>query len=100
MLEEAERDRSDRTPKMALLLYSRRGCHLCETAEDLLAAWRCAVEVIDVDADAVAAATYGHRVPVLVRDGAVVMEGRFDDAGIARLLAGHGPPAPEIRGPD
>jgi glutaredoxin len=76
---------------MPLLLYSRRGCHLCEAAEDLLAAWRCAVEVIDVDLDTATVATYGHRVPVLVRDGAVVMEGRFDDAGIARLLEGSGP---------
>lgn len=83
---------------MSLMLYSRRGCHLCEAAEDLLAAWGCAIEVVDVDADAVAAASYGNRVPVLVRDGAVVMEGRFDDAGVARLLAGRGPSAPEVRG--
>lgn len=83
---------------MALLLYSRRGCHLCETAEDLLAAWRCAVEVIDVDADPGVAAAYGDRVPVLVRDGAVVMEGRFDDAGIVRLLAEQERPSPGFRG--
>jgi len=83
---------------MALLLYSRRGCHLCEEAEDLLAAWRCAVEVIDVDADAAAAAAYGDRVPVLVRDGAVVLEGRFDDAGIAGLLEGPGPSPAGVRG--
>lgn len=83
---------------MSLLLYSRRGCHLCDTAEDLLAAWGCAVEVVDVDADAAAAASYGNRVPVLVRDGAVVLEGRFDDAGIAQLLAGPGPSPPGVRG--
>lgn len=93
-----DRHRPDRTPNMGLLLYSRRGCHLCEAAEDLLAAWRCAVEVIDVDADVAAAAEYGHRVPVLVRDGAVVLEGRFDDAGIARLLEGRGPPSPGFKG--
>ncbi|MFM7242954.1 MAG: glutaredoxin family protein [Planctomycetaceae bacterium] len=83
---------------MGLLLYSRRGCHLCEAAEDLLAAWRCAVEVIDVDVDPATAAAYGDRVPVLVRDGAVVLEGRFDDAGIARLLGDRGPSSPEFRG--
>jgi glutaredoxin len=83
---------------MPLLLYSRRGCHLCEAAEDLLAAWGCVVEVVDVDADAAAAASYGTRVPVLVRDEAVVLEGRFDDAGIARLLAGPGPSPPGVRG--
>jgi glutaredoxin len=98
MVEGPDRSRPDRTPKMPLLLYSRRGCHLCEMAEDLLAAWRCAVEVIDVDADAAAAAAYGNRVPVLVHDGAVVMEGRFDDVGIARLLEGLEPPSPGFRG--
>lgn len=85
-----------RTSRPQIVLYSRRGCHLCEVAEDLLVAWRCAVEVIDVDLDAATVAAYGNRVPVLVRDGAVVMEGRFDDADITRLLEGPGPSA-EVR---
>ena len=72
---------------MALVLYSRRGCHLCDEAEDLLAARRCRVDVVDVDADAAAVAAYGDRVPVLLRDGTVVMEGRFDEPTLARLLA-------------
>lgn len=76
---------------MVLVLYSRRGCHLCEAAEDLLTAWGCEVEVIDVDADALTATTYGDRVPVLIRDGAVVLEGRFDDAAIAGLMDAPGP---------
>jgi glutaredoxin len=74
-----------------LVLYSRRGCHLCDEAEDLLAAWRCPVDVVDVDADAATVAAYGDRVPVLVRDGTVVMEGRFDEPTLARLL-GSAPP--------
>ena len=71
---------------MGLVLYTRRGCHLCEEAEDLLATWRCRVDVIDVDADAATAAAYGDRVPVLLRDGSVVMEGRFDEPRLTRLL--------------
>lgn len=76
---------------MALVLYTRRGCHLCEDAEDLLAARRWNVDVVDVDGDPAAVAAYGLRVPVLLRDGEVVMEGRFDELRLARLL-GASPP--------
>lgn len=75
---------------MRWLLYTRRGCHLCEQAEDLLASWRVPVELVDVDADAPALAAYGTRVPVLVRDEVVVMEGRFDERELATLLRGRG----------
>ncbi|MBM4011323.1 MAG: glutaredoxin family protein [Planctomycetes bacterium] len=71
---------------MAWLLYTRRGCHLCEEAEDLLAVWRVKVELVDVDSDAAALAAYGARVPVLVRDGTVVLEGRFDERAVATLV--------------
>ncbi|MFM7412985.1 MAG: glutaredoxin family protein [Planctomycetota bacterium] len=71
---------------MAWLLYTRRGCHLCEEAEDLLAVWRVKVELVDVDSDAAALAAYGARVPVLVRDGTVALEGRFDERAVATLV--------------
>jgi hypothetical protein len=70
---------------VAWLLYSRRGCHLCEVAEDMLGP---AVVVIDVDADPATRERFGLRVPVLEVDGLVVAEGRFDEAAIARLRAG------------
>jgi glutaredoxin len=72
------------------VLYSRRGCHLCEAAEDIVVAHRSDVVVIDVDRDAQARARFDLRVPVLEIDGAVVVEGRFDEATIARLAAGQG----------
>lgn len=70
------------------VLYSRRGCHLCEAAEDIVLAYRSDVVVIDVDRDAPAGARFDLRVPVLEIDGVVVVEGRFDEATIARLAAG------------
>lgn len=75
---------------MAFVLYSRRGCHLCEEAEDLLAAYGQHFTVVDVDTDEPARAVFGLRVPVLEIDGVTVMEGRFDEAALAVLLARHG----------
>jgi len=58
---------------MNVLLYTRRGCHLCEAA---------------------ALARYDLRVPVLEIDGRVVLEGRFDERSLAAALAAAG----EVRG--
>jgi len=44
------------------------------------------VEIIDVDGESDLQSRYGDRVPVLVADGTVVMEGRFDEPELARLL--------------
>ena len=73
---------------MVLLLYTRRGCHLCEAAEDMVAAHARAasVEIIDVDGESDLQRLYGLRVPVLMSGGTVVMEGRFDEPALARLL--------------
>jgi glutaredoxin len=73
---------------MVMVLYTRRGCHLCEAAEDMVAAHAlsAAVEILDVDADPLLQQRYGLRVPVLTADGTVVMEGRFDEPALARLL--------------
>lgn len=75
---------------MVLLLYTRCGCHLCEAAEDMLAAYGPAIvtELVDVDADPATQHRYGDRVPVLTVDGAVVLEGRFEEAAVAGLLNG------------
>jgi glutaredoxin len=71
---------------MRIVLYSRRGCHLCERAEDLLLCHRPAAEVVDVDATAELAARYGLRVPVLEVDGVAVLEGGFDARSLVARL--------------
>jgi glutaredoxin len=79
---------------MNVLLYTRRGCHLCEAAEDLLAGRPIELQLIDVDREAEALARYDLRVPVLEIDGRVVLEGRFDERSLAAALAAAG----EVRG--
>jgi glutaredoxin len=71
---------------MRVVLYSRRGCHLCEQAEDMVATLWPAVAVVDVDAHSGDQDRFGLRVPVLEIDDAVVMEGRFEEAVLIRLL--------------
>jgi glutaredoxin len=73
---------------MVFSLYTRRGCHLCEAAEDMLAAYAstATVELIDVDAHPDLERLYGSRVPVLTADAVVVLEGRFDEATLAGLM--------------
>lgn len=71
---------------MRIVLYSRRGCHLCEQAEDMLQWHAAAAEIVDVDTSADLVAKYGLRVPVLEIDGAVALEGRFDEPSLRRAL--------------
>ncbi len=60
-------------PPRRVTLYTRSGCHLCETAAAVLAAERerswFALEVVDVDRDLELAGRYGVRVPVVAIDG-------------------------------
>lgn len=72
---------------MAILLFTRRGCHLCELAEDLVNLHRSDVRLVDVDADQADADRYGLRVPVLEIDGVVAVEGRFDEPRLVAALA-------------
>ena len=74
---------------MKIRIYSRQGCHLCERAIDLVESFRDDSEVIDVDSDPELIAQYGHRVPVIEIDGQSVLEGRFDESNVRRVLAEH-----------
>ena len=73
---------------MQIVLYSRRGCHLCERAEDMLASRTAKMSVVDVDSSADLAREFGTRVPVVEVDGRVVIEGRFDEPELLARLAG------------
>lgn len=79
---------------MAAVLYTRRGCRLCEEAEDLLVHHGWNVDLVDVDADVTLRARFGDRVPVLEVDGRVVAEGRFDEATLP-ARDGTNPPSPD-----
>jgi glutaredoxin len=73
---------------MELLLYTRRGCHLCEAVEELLVCQTPAARIVDVAGDPALEAEYGLRVPVVVIDGRVVAEGRIDEAKLTAVLSG------------
>jgi len=68
-------------------LFTRRGCRLCDEAEDVLAALGYSPAITDVDASTADSSRYGLRVPVLEVDGIVVAEGRFDERRLAASLA-------------
>lgn len=70
---------------MGVELVTRKGCHLCEEAEEQLRRGGVEVTLRDVDADPVLFRLYDFRVPVILRDGKVVAEGRIDPAVIAAI---------------
>lgn len=71
---------------MDIVLYSRRGCHLCQRASDWLEACGAVVTTIDIDSDPALAREYGVRVPVVLHRGRVVAEGGFDFPDLSRGL--------------
>lgn len=73
---------------MALVLYGRDGCHLCEQMLEELdecLRGRASVQVVDVDTDDRLRERHGLRVPVLELDGRELCHGRLD-AAVARAL--------------
>ncbi|MFM7205134.1 MAG: glutaredoxin family protein [Planctomycetaceae bacterium] len=73
---------------MGWVLFSRRGCHLCEAAEDLVQELCPGADVVDVDCDPGVRQQYGLRVPVIEIDGVVAAEGRIERRDVERLAAG------------
>ncbi len=81
-----------------VVLYTRQGCHLCDTAWQRLRAEQqqrgFALEVVDVDADPELAARYGESVPVVLVNGKVRFRGAINPVLLRRLYraeAGRGP---------
>jgi glutaredoxin len=66
-------------------LVTRRGCHLCQKAEALLARGGVEATLLDVDADSELFRLYDFRVPVLLADGRVIAEGRIPPTVLDRL---------------
>jgi glutaredoxin len=72
------------------IVYTRRGCHLCEDA------WRCleraqrryrfTLTAVDIDHDPELAARYGEHVPVVTVNGKVRFRGAVNEVLLQRLL--------------
>jgi glutaredoxin len=69
-------------------VYTRDGCGLCRTAEEIVAreADRAEVRHIDIDQDDALMTRYQVRVPVIVVDGREVAEGRVSPGTVKRAL--------------
>lgn len=75
-------------------LYTRRGCHLCETALERLQRARrrydFALEIVDVDTEPDLAARYGDQVPVVMVNGKIRFRGAVNEVLLDRLLHAFG----------
>jgi len=73
---------------MNVVLFTRRGCHLCDEAHALLEAHGLSPTEVDVDADQALHARFDECVPVVEIDGKIRFRGRVDPVLLRRLLAG------------
>jgi len=64
---------------MKVLLYTRRGCHLCERVEEMLAFHAPTAVTIDVGTSPDLEHLFGTRVPVLEVNGRIAAEGQIDE---------------------
>jgi len=74
-----------------LTFYTRRDCHLCEAAHQVLQRVRgrgavFVLDIFDVDSDPALQALYGTQVPVLLVDAKKFAKVRFDERRLARKL--------------
>jgi glutaredoxin len=95
-----------RQPRPALehlqfLLYTRRGCHLCENAwrrlQEAQRQYGFGLAEVDIDSDPELVARHGNQVPVVTVNGKVRFRGAVNDVLLARLLyaeSTRSPPAP------
>jgi glutaredoxin len=74
------------TPQV--VLYTRKDCHLCDDAKDLLASFGVLPELVDIDLDSALCEKFNECVPVVEIDGKVRFRGRIDPILLRRLL-GH-----------
>jgi glutaredoxin len=77
---------------IAVTIYSRQGCHLCDQMKALVErvghsmAMAIAVEEIDVSTDPALEARYGSDIPVLIVGGTKAAKYRVTEAELRRIL--------------
>lgn len=80
------------TNRRVLILYGRAQCHLCHRMEEALRPLQSelgfGLEWVDVDCDAMLAARYGDRVPVLAASDGQELCQTFLDEGVVRRYLG------------
>jgi len=82
-----------------VVVYSRKGCHLCDVVKETLAQLEGAAEFrwreVDIDADAELRQKYNEEVPVVFIDSRKAFKYHMDGQQFLEALAGRG----ELRGP-
>ena len=77
-------------PDWKLVMYTRRGCHLCEAAWEELRAeqirFQFALAMVDIDTDPELKALYGDEVPVVTVNGKVRFRCGVNKVLLCRLL--------------
>lgn len=73
-----------------VVLYTRRGCHLCDDAQRLLEQHGLQPRLIDIDGDPELVARYTNCVPVVLIDGHERFRGRVNPVLLRRLLSHRG----------
>jgi len=77
---------------IALTIYSRPGCHLCEemkaVVETVARSIPLSLEEVDISTDASLEARYGLEIPVLLVDGRKAAKYRIGEGELRQLLAG------------
>jgi glutaredoxin len=75
---------------IALTLYTRPGCHLCEDMKDILrpvaTELGCALEQVDISADPALEARFGLEIPVLFVNGRKAFKYRLTERDLRRRL--------------
>jgi hypothetical protein len=77
---------------IALTLYSRPGCHLCDDMRAVIArvarTMPVTLEDVDISTDAELEARYGPEIPVLLVDGTKAAKYRVTEQQLTRILSG------------
>ncbi len=81
---------------LEVVVYSRKGCHLCDDAVALLKRHGLPALTIDIDLDPRLQAQYHECVPVVVINGQERFRGRVNELLLKRLLVGLGAPSAQV----
>jgi len=76
-------------PPVPLVLYTRRGCHLCEVMRAQLADARLPAHTlaeVDIEGDPTLEARHGRSIPVLAIGGRTAFKGRLDPDALPRTF--------------
>jgi glutaredoxin len=77
---------------IALTIYSRPGCHLCEemkaVVDTVARSIPLSLEEVDISTDPALEARYGLEIPVLLVDGRKAAKYRIAEGELRKLLAG------------